>query len=165
MAGGPFEGMLMKIQFDDPLFEAWTQRPILTIAEGGAEIGEIKATAARIPEGDRDAWYREWTVTADRLYAQAEECAARGARISARYLYQRASAYYRNSYPLLFGRPIDPPRQIRLCTRGGGFCPRRGAVRSANHAGGHSIREHRPARLVLFRRRGPAPTTDLHQWI
>jgi hypothetical protein len=36
----------MKIQFDDPLFEAWTQRPILTIAEGGAEIGEIKATAA-----------------------------------------------------------------------------------------------------------------------
>jgi alpha-beta hydrolase superfamily lysophospholipase len=100
--------MLMKIQFDDPLFEAWTQRPILTIAEGGAEIGEIKATAARIPEGDRDAWYREWTLTADRLYAQAEQCAARGARISARYLYQRASSYYRNSYPLLFGRPIDP---------------------------------------------------------
>jgi alpha-beta hydrolase superfamily lysophospholipase len=99
--------MLMKIQFDDPLFEAWTQRPILTIAEGGAEIGEIKATAARIPEGNRDAWYREWTLTADRLYAQAEECAARGARISARSLYQRASSYYRNSYPLLFGRPID----------------------------------------------------------
>ena len=108
MAGGPFEGMLMKVQFDDPLFEAWTQRPILTIAEGGAEIGEIKATAARIPEGDRDAWYREWTVTADRLYAEAEECAARGARISARSLYQRASTYYNNSYPLLFGRPIDP---------------------------------------------------------
>ena len=33
----------MKIQFDDPLFEAWTLRPILTIAEG-AEIGEIEAT-------------------------------------------------------------------------------------------------------------------------
>jgi hypothetical protein len=26
----------------------------------------------------------------------------------ARYLYQRASTYYRTSYPLLFGRPIDP---------------------------------------------------------
>jgi hypothetical protein len=35
----------MKIQFDDPLFEAWTQRPMLNIPEGGAEIGEIKATA------------------------------------------------------------------------------------------------------------------------
>jgi hypothetical protein len=98
----------MKIQFDDPLFEAWTQRPMLNIPEGGAEIGEIKATAARIPEGDRDAWYREWTATADRLYAQADDCAARGARVSARYLYQRASTYYRTSYPLLFGRPIDP---------------------------------------------------------
>ncbi|HME30866.1 MAG TPA: hypothetical protein VKE53_13530, partial [Pseudolabrys sp.] len=40
--------------------------------------------------------------------AQAEGCATRGARISARYLYQRASTYYRTSYPLLFGRPIDP---------------------------------------------------------
>jgi hypothetical protein len=98
----------MKIQFDDPLFEAWTQRPMLNIPEGGAEIGEIKATAARIPEGDRDAWYREWTATADRLYAEADDCAARGARVSARYLYQRASTYYRNSYPLLLGRPIDP---------------------------------------------------------
>src|SRR5262245_30263534 len=35
MAGG--RGMLMKIQFDDPLFEAWTLRPILTIAEGGRD--------------------------------------------------------------------------------------------------------------------------------
>ncbi len=76
----------MKIQFDDPLFEAWTQRPTFTIADGGAEFGEIKATAARIPEGDRDAWYREWTATADRLYAEADECATRGAPISARYL-------------------------------------------------------------------------------
>jgi hypothetical protein len=98
----------MKVQFDDPLFEAWTQRPMLNISEGGAEIGEIKATAARIPEGDRDAWYREWTATADRLHAEADDWAARGARVSARTLYQGASTYYRNSYPLLFGRPIDP---------------------------------------------------------
>src|SRR5262245_18343758 len=98
----------MKIQFDDPLFEAWTQRPLLNIAEAGAEIGEIKATAARIPEGDRDAWNREWTASADRLYAEADDCAARGARVSARCLYQRASSYYRNAYPLLLGRPTDP---------------------------------------------------------
>jgi hypothetical protein len=97
----------MKIQFDDPLFEAWTQHPMFTLAEGGAELGEIKSTAARIPEGDRDAWHREWTATAERLYDQAEECARRGARISARNLFLRSSTYYRNSYPLLFGRPID----------------------------------------------------------
>src|SRR6516165_2251987 len=156
--------MLMKIQFDDPLFEAMTQRPILTIAEGGAEIGEIKATVARIPEGDRDAWYREWTVTADRLYAEAEECAARGARISALSL--SAGVNVLQQFLSAIVRPADrSPRQIRLCTRGGGFCPRRDAVRSANHAGGHSIRERHLARVVLFRRRGPAPTFDLHQWI
>ena len=98
----------MKIQFDDPLFEAWTQRFLYTMSEGGCEIGEIKATAARIPEGDRDAWYREWTATADRLFAQAEGCAAKNARVSARGLYLRAATYYRLSYPLLYGRPTDP---------------------------------------------------------
>jgi alpha-beta hydrolase superfamily lysophospholipase len=98
----------MKIQFDDPLFEAWTQRFLFTMPEGGCEIGEIKATAARIPEGDRDAWYREWTATADRLFAEAEARAAHGSRVSARYLYLRASTYYRMSYPLLYGHPTDP---------------------------------------------------------
>jgi alpha-beta hydrolase superfamily lysophospholipase len=97
----------MKIQFDDPLFEAWTQRFLFTMPEGGCEIGEIKATAARIPERDRDAWYREWTATADRLFADAEACAAKNARVSARTLYLRATTYYRLSYPLLYGHPTD----------------------------------------------------------
>ena len=97
----------MKIQFDHPLFEAFTQRFLFTMPEGGCEIGEIQATAARIPEGDRDAWYREWTATADRLFAEAEACAARKARVSARGLYLRATTYYRLSYPLLYGSPTD----------------------------------------------------------
>jgi hypothetical protein len=37
----------MRIRFDDPLFEAWTQHFLFTMAEGGCEIGEIKATAER----------------------------------------------------------------------------------------------------------------------
>src|SRR5215470_4255704 len=151
MAGGPFEGMLMKIQFDDPLFEAWTQRPILTIAEGGAEIGEIKATAARIPDGDR----------------RPTVCPGRGMRrpwcADQRALSLSAGVNVLSQFLSAVVRPADrSPRQVRLCTRGGGFCPRRGAVRSTNHADGHSIRGHHPARLVLFRRRGKAPTSDLH---
>jgi alpha-beta hydrolase superfamily lysophospholipase len=98
----------MKIQFDDPVFEAWTQRFLFTMPERGCEIGEIKTTAARIPEGNRDAWYQEWTATADRLSAEAEACWARSARVSARDLYMRASTYYRTSYPLLYGSPTDP---------------------------------------------------------
>jgi hypothetical protein len=98
----------MKIQFEDPLFQAWTQRLLFTMPEGGCEIGEIKATASRIPEGDRAAWYRELTATANRLFADAEACAARVSSVSARGLYLRASTYYRTSYPLLYGRPTDP---------------------------------------------------------
>ncbi len=97
----------MKIQFDDPFFESWTQRFLYTMHEGGCEIGEIKATAAHIPEGDRDAWYREWTATADRLFADADACVAKNARVSARGLYLRATTYYRLSYPLLYGNPTD----------------------------------------------------------
>jgi hypothetical protein len=37
----------MKIRFDDPLFEAWTQRFLYTMSEGGCEIVEIKAPAGR----------------------------------------------------------------------------------------------------------------------
>ena len=111
----------MKIQFDDPLFEAWTQRFLYTMSEGGCEIGEIKATAARIPEGDRDAWYREWTATADRLFAQAEGCAAKNARVSARGLYLRAATYYRLSYPLLYGRPTDPRVKVGYAREAAAF--------------------------------------------
>jgi hypothetical protein len=104
----------MKIQFDDPLFEAWTQRFLFTMSEGSCEIGEIKATAARIPDGDHDAWYREWTAIADRLFAEAEACAAKNARVSARPLSARFDLL-----PLVVSFAVWPSdrraRQSRLC--------------------------------------------------
>ena len=153
----------MKIQFDDPLFEAWTQRPMLNIPEGGAEIGEIKATAARIPEGDRDACYREWTATADRLYAEADDCAARGARVSARYLYQRASTYYRNSYPLLFGRPIDPRVKSGYAREAEAFARAAALFDPPITPAAIPFGRITLPGWVLFRRRGHAPAPDLHQ--
>ncbi|MFT0544966.1 alpha/beta hydrolase family protein [Allopusillimonas ginsengisoli] len=98
----------MKLAFDDPLFESWLQRPLLNIPDGGAEIGEILAVARRIPEGDRQAWYQAWTDMADSLFDQAEQCQRYGHLVSARQLYLRAFTYYRNSYPLLYGAPVDP---------------------------------------------------------
>ncbi|NYT78588.1 alpha/beta fold hydrolase [Alcaligenaceae bacterium] len=98
----------MKLAFDDPLFETWLQRPLLNIPEGGAEIGEILAVATRIPEGDRHAWQQAWTDMADSLFDQAEQCQRYGHLVSARQLYLRAFTYYRNSYPLLYGAPVDP---------------------------------------------------------
>ena len=59
-----------------------------------ADVGETLATIERIPEGDRDAWVREWTATADSLAAQADESLAGGHRVSARTRLLRASTYY-----------------------------------------------------------------------
>jgi hypothetical protein len=59
-----------------------------------ADVGETLATVDRIPEGDREAWVREWTATADSLLAQAEESLSGGHRVSARSRLLRASTYY-----------------------------------------------------------------------
>jgi hypothetical protein len=59
-----------------------------------ADVGETLATIERIPEGDREAWVREWTATADSLRTQAEESLSGGHRVSARSRLLRASTYY-----------------------------------------------------------------------
>jgi len=59
-----------------------------------ADIGEVLETCYRIIDGDIDSWYKEWSKTADRVYAVAESCEKRGHSISAGEAYQKASNYY-----------------------------------------------------------------------
>jgi len=59
-----------------------------------SDVGETLATIERIPEGDREAWVREWTATADRLLAQAEQSLDGGRPVSGRSRLLRASTYY-----------------------------------------------------------------------
>lgn len=54
---------IMKIEFDDPLFEELTERALAHAVYGGADFGECTTTAERITSGDRDSWYREWNAT------------------------------------------------------------------------------------------------------
>ncbi len=61
---------------------------------GIADAGELLATIDRVPEGDRDAWVREWTATADRVREDADATEKRGHRVSARAKLLRASTYY-----------------------------------------------------------------------
>ena len=98
----------MKAAFDRPMAEVWTHRALAHAVYGGADFGECMQTAGRIAEGDADGWYREWTETADRLFAIAEASKAEGHTVSAREAYLRASNYYRTSYPFLYGAPVDP---------------------------------------------------------
>lgn len=98
---------IMNIEFDESLFEEWTDRALVHAVYGGADFGECMTTAERITSGDRDSWYREWNATADRMAAMAEESATSGHSVSAREAYLRASNYYRTSYSPLYGAPPD----------------------------------------------------------
>lgn len=101
-------GRLMLQLFDDALFQTFTDRVAMTATGGGAEWGEVRATARDIDDGDRDGWHRAWTRTATTVEEWAEASAAAGRRVSAREAYLRACTYHRIAYYPLFGEPVDP---------------------------------------------------------
>lgn len=59
-----------------------------------ADVGEALATADRIPDGDADAWIREWTATADAAFGAGETARHAARRVSALASYRRAATYY-----------------------------------------------------------------------
>ncbi|WP_227377231.1 alpha/beta hydrolase [Haladaptatus halobius] len=97
----------MEIEFNNPMFEEWTQRALLYSVYGGADFGECLTTAERITDGDRESWYEEWVKTGDRVSAIADDSKRGGHAVSAREAYLRASNYYRTAYPFLYGTPTD----------------------------------------------------------
>lgn len=72
-----------------------------------ADVGETLATIERIPEGDREAWVREWSATADRLVAQAESSLGAGRQVSARAKLLRASTYFDHASSMAPGTSAD----------------------------------------------------------
>jgi alpha-beta hydrolase superfamily lysophospholipase len=99
----------MGLFFNDPLFEEFTSMLGLGLAaHGGAELGEVEATCARIVDGDDQSWFAAWRATADRLVEAGDASAMGGHRVSARESYLRASRYYALAYHPLFGAPPDP---------------------------------------------------------
>ena len=98
----------MGLFFDDPLFEEFTSTLALGLAShGGAELGEVQATCARIANGNDESWFAAWRATADRLVEAGDDSATGGHRVSARESYLRASLYYALAYHPLFGSPPD----------------------------------------------------------
>jgi hypothetical protein len=73
----------------------------------GADVGETLATAARIKDGDADAWLREWLATADRCRDAALDAARAGRRVSAVAHYRRAATYYATAL-YRFANTSDP---------------------------------------------------------
>lgn len=97
----------MKVVFHDPTFSLQLLRTIDKTYYKAADIGECLSTAYRIKEGDFESWHIEWLKTAKRVHKYAEDCLARGHKVSAREAYLRASNYYRVAEFLLI-EPEDP---------------------------------------------------------
>jgi dienelactone hydrolase len=101
----------MRFMFDtDEAFSFETLRTVGYTVYGGADIGEVMATAARITPGDVDSWYSEWRALADRVATIADKSTADGHAASASSAYLRASNYYRNAEFFLRDDPWNDPR-------------------------------------------------------
>ncbi|HVJ09464.1 MAG TPA: hypothetical protein VM554_13880 [Acidisarcina sp.] len=64
----------MKVAFKDEsfAFEFEFVRNLGFTCYGGADIGEMMATAGRIEEGDFESWFTEWDKLARRILSRAD---------------------------------------------------------------------------------------------
>lgn len=92
----------------DPNFWFETVRMFSHIPDGGAEFGEVLATAAAITERDTESWHDQWLATADRVAALAADARSRGHEVSAQEAALRAANYYRSAEFFLHDHPEDP---------------------------------------------------------
>ncbi|HWL52224.1 MAG TPA: alpha/beta fold hydrolase [Chthoniobacteraceae bacterium] len=96
------------MMFKDAMHEEFGAFPLAYISAGGPELGEIRAVATAVGDGDDTAFYEAWVAAGNRLRQQAEEAERRHRIASARELFLRASGCYGASYHPLYGFPVDP---------------------------------------------------------
>lgn len=80
--------------FEDEDFQFGFELVLGATYHQSADVGEALATAARIPDGDADAWIREWGATATRAFDAGEHARHAGRRATALSFYRRAARYY-----------------------------------------------------------------------
>jgi len=120
---------MTKVGAKDALFGAQTLRAMGVAPYGGADIGECLAMLARVRGTDLRSWHDEWTLTARRNLAVAEDEEAAGHVESARLAYWRASSYFRTAAAMLLGVPLDQraveanQRQTDAFRRGAALLP------------------------------------------
>ncbi len=102
------ESAMRPLLSDYEMWDDFGMRALVYALDRGADFGDCITTISRIPDGDIDAWAREWKATGDRMMALAEDALAAGDPVSAREAYYRASNYYRVIQYPLYGYPVDP---------------------------------------------------------
>ena len=98
----------MKLGFGDDSFAFEFVRNLGFMYYGGADLGEMMATATKIQEGDFESWYTNWNERARRVLSRADADLAAGHFVSARESFLRASTYFRMAEFYLHGNPEDP---------------------------------------------------------
>ncbi len=116
----------MRLHFDGRAFDYQARRALAYSTFGGAEPGEVLVTAERVPDGDTEAWHREWRRTARLVEGGAESARGSGHDRTARDAFLRAHTYYRTAE---FFLAPDDPRRLPTYERS------RGAFRSALDVG------------------------------
>ncbi|WP_211748207.1 alpha/beta fold hydrolase [Paenibacillus sp. Marseille-Q4541] len=105
---------VMDFFFKDKSFNFETLRAAGFAVDNGADLNEVFLTAAAIPEGDEEAWMREWKASADRIYQRGKYSIEYGDKISAREAFLRASAYYRSAEFYRRKDPLNDPHVLEL---------------------------------------------------
>ena len=94
--------------FVDPTFHYEALRVLGYSSTGGADINEVLHTVAKIPQGDNEAWAREWYATGERVERLANTYSDPA---SASFAMGRASNYYRAAE---FFMQAKDPRKIDI---------------------------------------------------
>lgn len=97
----------MRVAFKDESFAFEFIRNLGFTYYGGADLGEMFATAEDIVEGDLESWFTAWNARGRRTLERAQAYLAAGHPISARESYLRASTYLRMAEFYLHGDPDD----------------------------------------------------------
>ena len=98
----------MKLAFNDDSFAFEFVRNLGFTYYGGADIGEMFATASSIRDGDFESWFAEWDKRAQRTLSRADTDLTAGHSASARESYLRTSTYFRMAEFYLHGNSEDP---------------------------------------------------------
>lgn len=106
----------MDVRFHNSEFQRGLEGVLEAARHGAADVGEVRATCARIADGDADSWLAQWTATAGAAWAVACTAAAGGDRAGALAHYQRAASYYAAALRLI-EHTSEPEHELDLWRR------------------------------------------------
>ncbi len=143
--------MILPIKlFADALHDEFASWALGFAPFGGADVGELRAIASQVKDGDDAGYYAAWSAAAQRHLDAARHEAAAGRRASAHEDALQAACLFGPAMHIVYGAPVDPrlTRRVHLRDRGvrAGDADTSRSGRAARRAAGrsHDARVLRP---------------------